>query len=246
MRLLRTLSIAAAFAGLSAGSAVAQHADSTRVHHTGVAAKSSTKKTAKKSSGSSSKGSGKSAGKSAGKSSSKSGGTSGTSSGASSSGESSSGAGQGATAPGDTRVNEYMSYNSEKKSVTLRLIAADGSTNGGMNFNGGARGNQTIVIPAGWSVKAHVVNKDAIPHSAIIVTDKQPFPAIPSDAAIPRAYSSHVTDGLAPMDGTDDLSFKASKVGDFVVLCGVPGHGQSGMYIKFTVSADAAVPAYKM
>jgi sulfocyanin len=139
-----------------------------------------------------------------------------------------------------------MSYNADKKTVTLRLIAADGSTNGGMNFNGGARGNQTITIPAGWSVKAHVVNKDAIPHSAIIVADAQPFPAIPQDPALPRAYTSHLTDGLAPMDGTDDLSFKTSKPGSYVVLCGVPGHGQSGMYIKFNVSADAAVPAYKM
>jgi hypothetical protein len=30
------------------------------------------------------------------------------------------------------------------------------------------------------------------------------------------------------------------------MVCGVPGHGPSGMWIWFVVAADAKVPAYDM
>jgi sulfocyanin len=139
--------------------------------------------------------------------------------------------------------DEFMSFDAASKSVKLQMIAALGSANGGMNFNGGAKGNQTITVPEGWTVNMHFVNKDAIPHSAIVIEKQEPLPVIPQDPAIPRAYTSHVTDGL-PTDGTDDTSFKASKAGNYVIVCGVPGHGPSGMWINFVVSADAKEPSY--
>ena len=143
-----------------------------------------------------------------------------------------------------TNKDEFMSFDAASKTVNLQVAAALGSTNGGMNFNGGAKGSQTITVPQGWTVKMHFVNKDAIPHSAIIITKQDPLPVIPQDPAIPRAYTAHVTDGL-PTDGTDDLSFTASKAGNYVIVCGVPGHGPSGMWINFVVSADAKEPSYK-
>jgi sulfocyanin len=152
----------------------------------------------------------------------------------------------GASVPGETTVNDFLSYDASKKTATLRIIAAYGSNNGGMNFNGGARGDQTITIPVGWTVKSHVVNRDAIPHSAIVIADVTPLPVIPDNPAIPRAYTAHLTDGLAPQDGADDMTFKPSKAGSYVLVCGVPGHGPSGMWIHLVVSSDATVPAYKM
>jgi sulfocyanin len=143
----------------------------------------------------------------------------------------------------EANKDEFMSFDAASKSVKLQMIAALGSANGGMNFNGGAKGNQTITVPEGWTVNMHFVNKDAIPHSAIVIEKQEPLPVIPQDPAIPRAYTSHVTDGL-PTDGTDDTSFKASKAGNYVIVCGVPGHGPSGMWINFVVSADAKEPSY--
>jgi sulfocyanin len=143
----------------------------------------------------------------------------------------------------DVKVNEFMSYDAEAKTVKLKLNSAHGSNNGGMNFNGGFSGNSTITIPVGWSVSWNFTNEDAIPHSAIVLANKQPFPAQPQDPAIPRAYTSDVGGGLAT-GKTDATTFKASPAGDYVIACGVPGHAPSGMWIKLTVSATATVPAY--
>ena len=112
-----------------------------------------------------------------------------------------------------------------------------------MNFNGASAGNATITVPAGWSVSWMFKNEDAIPHSAIVLANKMPFPAQPQDPAIPRAYTNDVTGGL--MTGkTDQASFKALPAGQYLIACGVPGHAPSGMWIRFEVSADAKVPAY--
>ncbi|HXT47245.1 MAG TPA: sulfocyanin-like copper-binding protein [Gemmatimonadaceae bacterium] len=148
-----------------------------------------------------------------------------------------------AAATDPVKVNEFMSYNPAAKTVTLKVFSAHGSTNGGMNFNGGASGSQTITIPVGWSVAMSFTNEDAIPHSAIILPNKMPFPAQPQDPAIARAYTADVTGGL--MTGkSDQTTFKASPAGEYLLACGVPGHAPSGMWIHFNVSADAKIPAY--
>lgn len=143
----------------------------------------------------------------------------------------------------DVPLNEFLSYDPGAKSVALKLFAAHGSINGGMNFNGGSNGSATITVPVGWTVTWAFKNEDAIPHSAIVLVNKMPFPAQPQDPAIPRAYTSDVTGGL-PTGGTDQTTFKASPAGQYLIACGVPGHAPSGMWIHFDVSADAKVPTY--
>ena len=157
--------------------------------------------------------------------------------------------GSSATSPASTAastavpLNEFLSYDPAAKSVALKLFAAHGSINGGMNFNGGSNGSVTITIPAGWTVTWAFKNEDAIPHSAIVLVNKMPFPAQPQEPAIPRAYTNDVTAGL-PTGGTDQTTFKASPAGQYVIACGVPGHAPSGMWIHLDVSADAKIPAY--
>jgi sulfocyanin len=141
------------------------------------------------------------------------------------------------------KVNEFLSYDPAAKTVSLKLFAAHGSVNGGMNFNGASNGGSTITIPVGWSVSWNFTNEDAIPHSAIVLANKMPLPAQPQVPAIPRAYTKDVTAGL-PTNGTDQTTFKASPAGQYVIACGVPGHAPSGMWIHFDVSADAKVPSY--
>jgi len=139
--------------------------------------------------------------------------------------------------------NTFMTVDAAAKKVTIQLYAAYGSQNGGMNFNGGSRGDQTITVPLGWSVHMAFQNKDAIPHSAIILPDHMPLPLQPDNPAIARAYTKDVTAGI-PTDGTDTMDFTAKPAGNYLIVCGVPGHGPSGMYIKFVVSADAKAPQY--
>jgi sulfocyanin len=145
--------------------------------------------------------------------------------------------------PGDTKVNQFVSYNATGKTVTIALFAALNSAQGGFNFNGGSSGNQTITVPLGWKVHFDVHNDDAIPHSAILITDQTPIPNGPSQAAFPRAYTDHLADGLPAQTGNDTMDFTATPAGNYLIACGVPGHAPSGMYIKFVVSATATVPA---
>src|SRR5579864_816911 len=139
--------------------------------------------------------------------------------------------------------NAFISLDTAAKKVTIQLYAAYNSQNGGMNFNGGSAGNQTITVPLGWSVHIAFQNKDAIPHSAIILADHMPLPLQPDNPAIARAYTKDLTAGI-PTDGTDTMDFTAQPAGHYLIVCGVPGHGPSGMYIKFVVSADAQEPRY--
>ncbi len=153
-----------------------------------------------------------------------------------------------AAAPGDVKVNEFMSYDSTTKTVKLAIEAGlDGvqppPKMGPFNFNGGSVGDQTVTVPAGWTVQYHFVNHDAVPHSFIVIAPSQPLPMAPDVPAIPRAYSDKVTEGLFTA-GTSDGSFRASKPGSYLLYCGVPGHGPSGMYIHFVVSAEAKSPGY--
>ena len=148
-----------------------------------------------------------------------------------------------AASDSSVQVNEFMSYDPAAKTVALKLFAAHGSVNGGMNFNGASNGGATITVPAGWTVSWNFKNEDAIPHSAIVLANKMPFPAQPQEPAIPRAYTNDVTGGL-PTNGTDQTTFKASTAGQYLIACGVPGHAPSGMWIRFDVSADAKVPSY--
>jgi sulfocyanin len=114
-----------------------------------------------------------------------------------------------------------------------------------MNFNGSSSGRATITVPAGWKVLMHFTNLDAIPHSAIILPEQQPLPAIPQGAAFAGAYTVDVTAGLFT-NKTDELNFTAGAAGKYMLMCGVPGHSPSGMWIWFVVSTTAVAPGYQM
>jgi sulfocyanin len=143
---------------------------------------------------------------------------------------------------GGGQGSKFMTYDAAAKTVTLDITAALDNAQGGFNFNGGYNGNQTITVPQGWTVNADVKNKDFIPHSAIIITEQKPLPNAVETPDIPRAYTSQ----LAASTGEDHMAFKASKPGNYFIYCGIPGHGPSGMYIRFVVSPDAKEPTYTM
>lgn len=149
-------------------------------------------------------------------------------------------------AAGDVKVNEFLSYNAASKTATLALIGGYDHTNSALNFNGGAKGNQTLVMPVGWTVKSSFVNRDGdLPHSAIVIDQVNPIPTMPPEPAFARAYTIKLEEGLSEGQ-TDGMTFKTSKVGKYWIFCGVPGHGVGGMYINLEVSDAAKVPAYKM
>ena len=100
--------------------------------------------------------------------------------------------------------------------------------------------------PQGWRVEITLTNRDGdVPHSLVVMADTRPdnlpLQAGREQAAFPRACSKSPEQGISAGD-QDSIAFKTNKTGDFLWFCGVPGHGQSGMWMRFAVTGDAKTP----
>jgi hypothetical protein len=115
--------------------------------------------------------------------------------------------------------------------------------NGALNFNGFRDGELTLVVPVGWTTQIAFRNHDGmLPHSAEVIAPQKPLPTQPVTPAIARAFTTSLATGLPP-EGTDDMRFSAQPAGEYLIFCGVPGHGAAGMWIKLRVSSSATTPA---
>ncbi len=132
-----------------------------------------------------------------------------------------------------------LSYDAKTNTVTFRLIG--GPT--GFQFNGYASGGGTLVLPSNANVVMPFINKDGTPHSAEIISGEGPLPNAAVDAAIPRAYTNQLLQGL-PQEGTDTMRFQVPDKGTYRIFCGVPGHGLSGMWIWMRVDPAAKTPSF--
>ena len=146
------------------------------------------------------------------------------------------------TAPSDSG-GKWLSYDERTKTVTFALDAGAPSATGPFNFDGYSQGSATLVVPPNSKVVMNFVNKDGTPHSAEIIADTDPMPNMGGDPAIPGAYTTNLSQGL-PQGGTDVLNFTAPGSGSFRIFCGVPGHGLSGMWIRFRVDPKAKQPSF--
>ena len=87
------------------------------------------------------------------------------------------------------------------------------------------------------------VNQDGTPHSAIVISGDEAIPNSPTDPAIPRAYTNKVLEGLA-QEGKDVMRFPVPESGTYRIVCGVPGHGLSGMWIWLKVDSAVKQPSF--
>lgn len=138
----------------------------------------------------------------------------------------------------------WLKWNPTTKTATFKLIAGvPGRAKSPFNFNGYTDGELILTVPENSTVVVNFVNDDGTPHSAEVIDDKQPIPNMSVDQpAIQRAYTKSVSEGIAQF-GTDAMRFKATPAGSYLIFCGVPGHGLSGMWIRFKVSPDVSVPS---
>jgi hypothetical protein len=133
--------------------------------------------------------------------------------------------------------DDWLSYDAASNTVTFELIA------GPFAFNGYRDGKATLVVPSKATVVLNFVNKDGTPHSAIVIAGDGAIPNSPTDPAIPRAYTNKVLEGLA-QEGRDVLRFPVPESGTYRIICGVPGHGLSGMWIWLKVDSAAEQPSF--
>jgi sulfocyanin len=137
----------------------------------------------------------------------------------------------------------WLNFDSSSKTVDFQLIAGLTGVNGALNFNGFRDGELTLVVPVGWTTKIDFRNHDGmLPHSAEVIAPQKPLPTQPVTPAIARAFTRSLATGLPP-EGTDDMRFSAQPAGEYLIFCGVPGHGAAGMWIRLRVSPSATTPA---
>src|SRR5213595_3992878 len=137
----------------------------------------------------------------------------------------------------------WLSFNTAAKTVRFQLIAGLTGLNGALNFNGFRDGALTIVVPVGWQTEIDFRNHDGmLPHSAQVIAPQTPLPTEPVGPAIPRAFTFKLVEGL-PSEATDIMRFAAQPAGEYLIFCGVPGHGAAGMWIRLRGSATATTPA---
>jgi len=137
----------------------------------------------------------------------------------------------------------WLSVDAPAKTVRFQLIAGLTGVNGALNFNGFRDGGLSLVVPVGWRTEIDFRNHDGmLPHSAEIIAPETPLPTQPVAPAIPRAFTLRLAEGLVS-EATDTMRFTAQPAGEYVIICGVPGHGAAGMWIRFRVSAATEAPA---
>ncbi len=151
---------------------------------------------------------------------------------------------QGAAAAPVQPDSTLLKWNPATKTATFKLIAGiPGRAKSPFNFDGYTDGELTLIVPENATLIINFVNEDGTPHSAQVIAEQKPIPNMAlNDAAIPRAYTKAVGEGIAQF-GTDNLRFKAAPAGKYLIFCGVPGHGLSGMWIRLHVNADATAPS---
>jgi sulfocyanin len=139
--------------------------------------------------------------------------------------------------------SKWLTFETAGKTVRFQLIAGLTGLNGALNFNGFRDGELTLVVPVGWKTEITFRNHDGmLPHSAEVIAPQQPLPTQPVSPAISRAFTLNLEKGLPP-EGTDNMRFTATPAGEYLIFCGVPGHGAAGMWIRLRVSATARTPA---
>jgi sulfocyanin len=151
-----------------------------------------------------------------------------------------------ATAAEEQLVPTWMTVDADVHKVTMDVVAGFNPNNSNWNFNGYYDGGMTVVVPEGWEVEITLTHRhDEVPHSLVVMADpgadNLPLQAGREQAAFPRAYSRSPEQGISSGD-QDTIAFETDKTGDFLWFCGVPGHGQSGMWTRFVVTGDAETP----
>jgi len=134
-------------------------------------------------------------------------------------------------------------YQMDGNNVTLDITAGLTDTGNYWNYNGYQNGNLTIAVPVGANVTINFQNNDPnMPHSIGVSQGFETAPAtVAAEPVFEGAISSNptsMTDATLPNGGTETLTFTASEAGEYVLVCYIPAHAVSGMWVKFIVSAE--------
>ncbi len=131
-----------------------------------------------------------------------------------------------------------------KNQVDLTVVASLSPANGGLNFNGYVKGEAAYHVPEGWTVQVTFRNLSTqSPHSAVVAPDGQQNNVRITQTAFPDSATPNYEAGIT--SGSQAFTFKAQKQGKYILICGLPGHGQAGQWIWFYVDAPDSQPSWQ-
>lgn len=136
-----------------------------------------------------------------------------------------------------TPDDEFLQYDPATNTVTFKLVA------GPFAFNGYTGGGATLTVPPHSANIMNFEQADGTPHSAEISSGTGQIPNSGGDVAIPRAYTNKVVEGMI-QGAKDVMRFSAPDTGTYRIICGVPGHALSGMWIWYKVDPAAKAPSF--
>jgi sulfocyanin len=141
---------------------------------------------------------------------------------------------------GQMTMPDWLSVNGDV--VEMDIIAGQTSKGNYWNFNGAQYGEMTITVPVGSQVTINFRNNDPnMAHSIGISPGFSTAPAVvdptPVFAGAISANPTSMTESTLPGE-VEVITFTASEAGEYSMVCYVPGHAVSGMWIHFNVSAE--------
>lgn len=139
-----------------------------------------------------------------------------------------------------------MNNNSANKTVFLTIaVLTSGPT---FNFNGTSNGQLKIYIPAGWSVYVKFVNEQSLPHNLILLQNTTATPSNPDVGqfgkilyVVGASTSNYQTSGISSGQ-LDSGLWGPLNAGTYMLVCGILGHAQSGMWSVVIVSSNVTTP----
>ena len=147
---------------------------------------------------------------------------------------------------GPMTMPAWYEIDESAQTVNLTITAGSTSRNNYWNFNDAINGGMAITVPVGYTVTLTLINEDPnMPHSAVISSETQNFTVPPSSepvfAGAATENPTSMVDATMPGE-TETITFVAEEVGNYSMVCTIPGHSALGMWVFFNVvPADAEV-----
>ena len=136
-------------------------------------------------------------------------------------------------------------YRINGNEVQMDIVAGSTSASNFWNFNGGTDGSITITVPEGAQVTLNFRNDDAnMAHSVgVAPISATTVPTPPAEPVFAGAITADATSMTAStLSGeSESITFTADQPGEYALLCYIPGHAITGMWLRFNVGGEAGV-----
>ena len=147
-------------------------------------------------------------------------------------------------AMGEMTMPDWFQVDEANQTVTMTITAGQTNKKNYWNFNGYTDGEATITVPEGYTVTINFVNDDPNMAHSVGISEMtgQPSAAPTPTPVFEGAISSNPTsmvDGTMPGE-SETITFTAGAAGEYRMICYVPGHAATGMWINFNVSGDGS------